>query len=377
MEYAFISHGTAVMANRAISRNRDFEALDDEGIWQIAEPRLCITTQGAFKRLAREISLENYGIAGRPVHLLVPSAASRSRGRDAEFHVWAGLFPEHAFIQAHERLFVSSPLFTAIQLALLPRPTKLKHERAAKAIEEERRIRSELGVEDLLADERDMLRWEGIARQVDAARIVSEFSGTYRLPSKMGGRVLYGVAPSMTCAALSSFLDGQPAMRGSMKGHAVASLAFDGAASPMETALALLLTLPVAMGGYGVVRPELNKAISLEEGDRALSSQAEMVADLCWPEEKLIVEYDSWEWHGGARSGHLAHDRARANALTAMGWRVLSVGYEQISSIQGMNLLARQVAALLGRDLEKPDDLRRIWRSRLHTMLMPVSDRLR
>ena len=373
MEYAFISHESAVAANRAIARMQDFTPLDDEGIWQIADRESCVTTQRAFKRLAGDLRLEDYGITGRPVHLLVPTASSRSRGRDAEFHVWSDFFPNHAFVRVHERLFISSPLFAAVQLALSPRPTRLKRAQVARYLEAERSIRSDLGIEEMPIDERDLLRWEGIARQVEAIRMLTEFSGTYRMPSRPEEQTLYGMPPALERSSLVSFLESQPAIRGGMKGRSVAALAFDGSASPMETALALLLTLPVAMGGFGIGRPELNKPILPGIQNRALSSQEEMVADLCWPDKQLIIEYDSHEWHGSAGPRHLAHDRSRANSLTALGWRMLTVGYEQISTVQGAGLLARQVAALLGSELEEPDDLRRIWRSRLHALLMPAS----
>lgn len=205
--------------------------------------------------------------------------------------------------------------------------------------------------------------------------MLTDFAGTYRFPTVPDEKVLYNRTPILNCEALRAFLDSQPSMRGSEKGYDVATLAFDGSGSPMETALALLLSLPVEMGGYSLERPTLNWQIPVDPMERTLASQDEMFGDICWPKGKVALEYDSWEQHGRLGSAKLAKDRARANSLTALGWRVLSVGYEQVASVQSMTLLARKVARLLGCELSEPTDLQRIWRSRLHTMLMPKDKR--
>jgi hypothetical protein len=55
-----------------------------------------------------------------------------------------------------------------------------------------------------------------------------------------------------------------------------------------------------------------------------------------------------------------------------MGWQVLSIGYEQVRSEQGMALLARQIGRLLGIEPTQATDLQRVWRTRLHAQLMPT-----
>jgi very-short-patch-repair endonuclease len=51
-------------------------------------------------------------------------------------------------------------------------------------------------------------------------------------------------------------------------------------------------------------------------------------ADFCWPQFKLIVEFDSWAHHGH-RQG-FRHDRRRNSHLTAKGWSVLPVTDEML-----------------------------------------------
>jgi hypothetical protein len=43
--------------------------------------------------------------------------------------------------------------------------------------------------------------------------------------------------------------------------------------------------------------------------------------DLCYPRQRVAIEYDSWQYHSGRRS--FDEDRARANQLVALGFTVL------------------------------------------------------
>jgi very-short-patch-repair endonuclease len=43
--------------------------------------------------------------------------------------------------------------------------------------------------------------------------------------------------------------------------------------------------------------------------------------DLCYPELKIAIEYDGWDWHSGRRA--FDEDRARANHLVILGYAVL------------------------------------------------------
>ncbi len=65
--------------------------------------------------------------------------------------------------------------------------------------------------------------------------------------------------------------------------------------------------------GSGLPMPECNVRL----GDRG------RVPDLLWRDARVIVEYDSWEFHSGPSSFH--NDRERHNDLTAQGYQVLHV----------------------------------------------------
>lgn len=50
--------------------------------------------------------------------------------------------------------------------------------------------------------------------------------------------------------------------------------------------------------------------------------------DLAWPEQKLCVEFDGWEYHG-TREGFVS-DRARDRALVPLGWSVLRFPWHEV-----------------------------------------------
>jgi very-short-patch-repair endonuclease len=51
--------------------------------------------------------------------------------------------------------------------------------------------------------------------------------------------------------------------------------------------------------------------------------------DLMWREQRLVVEFDGWDPHGGRRA--FDYDRRRDNWMTTRGWRVLRVTWTQLT----------------------------------------------
>lgn len=71
---------------------------------------------------------------------------------------------------------------------------------------------------------------------------------------------------------------------------------------------------------FGVVEPETNHRVDV--GDRTF------YADFCWPDLRLIIEADSWTWHGGKRAGE--NDADRDQLLSIAGWKVVHFTRDQI-----------------------------------------------
>lgn len=113
---------------------------------------------------------------------------------------------------------------------------------------------------------------------------------------------------------------------------------FEEAASPAETALALLLCLPTYLGGYGLPRPVLNKPLRV---------QGKVVrCDLFWPDHRFALEYDSNLHHVGAEK--INADSARRTLIEGKNVHVVSVTWDQVRDARKFDILARAVAQHLG-----------------------------
>ena len=147
-------------------------------------------------------------------------------------------------------------------------------------------------------------------------------------------------------ADLREFADLLPERPGSAAARRAVSSAFDGAASPMEAKLALLLSLPQRLGGTGLPRPTLNHEIRLGKEARSAYHRTTCRCDLHWPGTRLDVEYDGADSHDGFESR--ARDVARTTALTIEGFNVFPVTYAQVADPDVFLSVARLIADQLG-----------------------------
>jgi len=127
----------------------------------------------------------------------------------------------------------------------------------------------------------------------------------------------------------------------------------DGSASPMETMLVMLLTLPYKLGGYGLPAPELNKRISAGTEIKKRWGKAFYVCDLFWQEVNLAVEYDSDLYHTGAK--RIASDSKKRLDLAMLGIDVITVTSIQIRNNTSFNSIAKLIAKKLQKQLQYND----------------------
>ena len=67
--------------------------------------------------------------------------------------------------------------------------------------------------------------------------------------------------------------------------------------------------------------------------------------DACWPDSSLVVELDSWEWHGDRES--FERDRAKAMDLEALDLKVVAVTDRRLRRERSQ--LAEKIRTLLAR----------------------------
>ena len=276
-------------------------------------------------------TLPYLGIKTAPVHTSVGNSAHRSRQPDVISHLITGPLPAGSFERLKGDFWVASPELCFCQMAnklTFAEEVRLGYELCA-------RFQRNDFTEDL--DAREPLSSEVALR-----------SYTRRCTGMPGHRAATHAAQYVT----------------------------EHAESPMEIAVAMLLTLPRHYGGYGLPHAVLNPELLVSRrSDKRVKHTYR--PDLAWPEQRLIVEYDS-NLHHQMKADVIA-DAQRRNALQDAGWRVVALTWDQVRHPQLMDEAAAQLAHALGIRLPKTtleQDFRRkelrtsvfSWATKLHRL---------
>ena len=367
--YAFLSHHSACEALR--------QTTGHEPLWPTRARTLpqhgdCVSTQRAFAQSSQEIDFPALGVSSSPVDLLVPTSRTRSQVSKARFHVWGRRIPAHSMLRLSDKLLVSGPELVILQFCSHHAKLDMLLDDFCAAVAAEQEALARLGDESLQPVLDSALEWERIRRLVAATVVACEFAGTYRIcTSSPQGKTRYHQRPLMTRASLDDVAHKVGTTAIEQRAHRVASLMLERSASPMETALSLMLTLPVEFGGFGLPQPELNAAVDVSGVRGLLAHQDTVSPDELWRDARVAIEYDSAEFHEGSGPSQLTKDALRSNVLTALGYRVFRVTPGVIQTVSDISLLARQVAHSLAITLEEPTDIQLSRRYRLFTLLMP------
>ena len=122
----------------------------------------------------------------------------------------------------------------------------------------------------------------------------------------------------------------------------------DGARSPMEAELYMVLCLPNHWGGAGFTGGILNHEIVLEPEVQMRWGNQRFYADIAFPEQMLVIEYDG-EDHKDAKQR--ARDARKDEILESIGWTVLRVRKQELYSLERLHNLIRAAAAALGKKI--------------------------
>ena len=119
----------------------------------------------------------------------------------------------------------------------------------------------------------------------------------------------------------------------------------EGAASPREICVSMLLSLPARKGGYGLPLAQLNATIELADG-------SVRITDLSWRRRKVILEYDSDTFHIGKEG--IGRDAERRVKLQAAGYHVVTLTNRQLKSERETYEVARLLRRRLGLSAFRP-----------------------
>jgi len=217
-------------------------------------------------------------------------------------------------------------------------------------------------------------------------RLGLELCGKYTLPANDAARKDPEVKekgfknrPALTSIErLTSFLARSGGMFNQKRLQSILRCINNGSASPMETKLLILLTLPYHRGGFGLAMPELDapvepgkssgKSSSMSTGksrgksgpdwqskdslskDSLSKNDKAYRCDLYWRDLKLAAEYDSDIYH--LLSEQKAEDSKKKNYLLSKGVHVITVSRLQMNSVDEIERVAKQLAARHGRQLK-------------------------
>lgn len=170
-------------------------------------------------------------------------------------------------------------------------------------------------------------------------------------PSNQGFRMRS--QPLLTKKQLQSFLACTPRAHGLALAKQACEQVVERAASPMETTVEMLLSLPYRYGGYGIPTPRMNWGIKLDERSQAIAHKGRCFGDLCYPDKKLIIEYHGREYHNN-EVGFLG-DRRRINGLRDAGYDVIELTSDQVFDFDTFEAVACSIAKKLGKRIRSRD----------------------
>ena len=240
-----------------------------------------------------------------PVHVLVPHRDGRRPSRLKTCHVWEGPLPRGALVKVNDDLYVSSPAFCFLQLA----PS---------------------------------------LSLIDLVQLGDEMCGTY-VPYEYGEEGIERCPPLTARSALASFVERAPGRRGVKKALRAVAHVVHGSASPQETALEMILCLPLLLGGNAIPVPAMNRCIDMAHAVQRPWDGDLCMGDLTWADQRLVVEYNGKMSHKGRRE----RDDLRRNRLASMGYTVIDVYERHLVDPVETEMLVGQVVRRLGRKIDR------------------------
>lgn len=151
--------------------------------------------------------------------------------------------------------------------------------------------------------------------------------------------------PLTTVQSISGFVGRAPGLKGISKTRQALRYALDRSNSPMESDFAVLFTLPISLGGYALPKPLLNRNTRLFSNVSSLHLSS-VCCDFVWPDQKIIVEYDSNLSH--LDPDQHAYDKGKHNALTLSGYKVINITTKDVKDFPSVDRTFRLIRKELG-----------------------------
>lgn len=146
--------------------------------------------------------------------------------------------------------------------------------------------------------------------------------------------------------SIKQYLENVKNVDGIKKARTAIQYACDGSGSPMESRIAAIGRLPFHLGGYGLSGFSLNCNVSLSSDGQRILHREFCCCDMVWPKEKVIVEYDSDQFH--MQKDQFYYDKRRSSALNISGYQVVHITKVQLQTYSGIEDLFLAIRKTLG-----------------------------
>jgi hypothetical protein len=195
-----------------------------------------------------------------------------------------------------------------------------------------------------------------LASHLDAislAQVIMEFCGTYAVSPTDDAAFYdreteYGVEPVMSLASLKAMADAVRMWRGRDVLRRAMAMSREGAASPSEANVGIVMGLPMDAGGYDLGYPEFNVKLELDAAQSLHVLQHEYYLDAFWPDCLADLEYEGVSFH---LDPVLAMSTVERNQ-----WRLLQVSKADADRLRSreLQLLGLEVIPVTKIDFQKP-----------------------
>ena len=267
--------------------------------WSDDMPKACaspVAPELAYtKRQLRHYDFSRFETLVKPVDLLAPSRLHAHAPKGFKLHSAGAPLPESSLLDAGEGILIASPVLVYVLLSRqmpLERCIKLGH----------------------------------------------YICGTYS-PDPASTSGVVARKQLATQEELASFIERASAIFGSRNASKALPWILDNAASPQETELALPFYLPKKHGGKGFVLPTLNYEVPLSEKERTQTGKKSFRIDVCWPEQGVGLEYNSYAEHSDTRK--IGEDEQRKLILQSKGYRIELVTKQQLDDPAQVGYIAQ------------------------------------
>ena len=149
---------------------------------------------------------------------------------------------------------------------------------------------------------------------------------------------------------LKSFLAKTPGHHGHRKALRAVKYIEDGSASVMESIAYMILTLPHALGGYGLDGAVFNYEIRLNDEAAKRLGQKRCFADLYYKQAKLAVEYESFAFHNSPMEQ--GKDAMRSAILERQNVEVMHLSTIQLYNKDACMDFAFNLASRIGKRMQ-------------------------